>query len=306
MEQGASVSPFFLVVRPRSARPKPPAALREAVEAAGADFAFEVVAGVDRVAPAMSRALDAGHRRVIVVGPDAAVSQAANVVLSLKDVPDVVLGVVPAGLSRDVAASLGIGSLAAAISAALNGPARRFDAGRIVPEDPAAVSHFVVAASAGWLPPAKGSVPALLRRLPGQSGRLLAGAANLERSSVRTFTLTVDGIEHDGRYRGVSVHNTPRWQSGLLAAPGASQEDGLLDVLRWRDAGRVLLLRNFRAQMLVGAHVPGDAIERSPGRVVELSSPKRTAIFADGRPAGSLPARIEVLPRALSMLVPPA
>jgi len=296
-------TPLFLIVRANAAADAPQA-LRAAVEDAGAAFAFEPVRGLDDMPRAINHALDAGYATIVVAGSDAAFSRAADVLLGAGAASDVTLGLIPAGRSRDLAASLGIGTLAVATDTALHGVLRPFDAGRATTGDGAAVTHFVVAAAAGWIPPAAGAFPSSARGAPGAMGRLVAAAVRLARSPGRSFTLSVDGRERDGRYSAVSMHNLPRWQSGLMAAPGASPRDGLLDVLRWDADGRRGLLRTVRGQLEGGSHLADGGIERSPGRLIEVSSPRQTRLLADGRDAGCLPALVEVLPGALRILTP--
>ena len=48
-----------------------------------------------------------------------------------------------------------------------------------------------------------------------------------------------------------------------------------------------------------GSHVDMEGVNRHPAKVVEVSSPKRTLLDLDGELGGYLPARIEVMPKAL-------
>lgn len=303
MESTDGRPPLYLIVRSNAAT-HAPEPLREAVEAAGERFAFEPVRGLDEMPRAVGRALDAGYSTLAITGPDAAFSRAADAVLASGAGGDVTLGIVPAGRSHDIAATLGIGSLTTAVDAILSGSVTTIDAARATTGDGTVVTHFVVAAAAGWAPPADGIIRPAPRRLATGANRVAAAAMRLARSPARSFTLSIDGRERDGRYSAISMHNLARWQSGLLAAPGASPRDGLLDVLRWRAQSRRELLRTVRAQIDGTREHSDDDIERSPGRLVELSSPRTTTLLADGRDAGRLPARIEVLPGALRVLVP--
>lgn len=303
MDATAGASPLFLVVR-SSAAVHAPRALRDAVEAAGVPLAFEPVAGLGALPQAIERAIEAGHSTLIVAGSDAAFSLAADTLVRAGTSGTVALGIVPAGASRDVATSLGITSVTVAVQVALGGVTRPLDAGRATTADSADVTHFVVAAAAGWIPPAPGDVRAALRALPAQTGRMAAAWKRLVKAPTRSFTLSVDGAEMDGRYNAVSVHNLARWQGGLTGAPGASPGDGLLDVIRWEANGRRDVARSLRAQMDGSGHLADGAASRSPGRVVEVSSPHKVTLVADGRPVGQLPARIEVLPGALRVLSP--
>jgi diacylglycerol kinase family enzyme len=122
----------------------------------------------------------------------------------------------------------------------------------------------------------------------------------------RSFTLSIDGQEFDGRYNTISVHNMELWGGDLVAAPGAAPDDGLFDVIRWGDLGRREVLRAVDGQRKGGTHLEMEGLDRHPARVVELSSPKATRLDLDGEMGGYLPARIEMVPGVLRFAAPPA
>lgn len=122
----------------------------------------------------------------------------------------------------------------------------------------------------------------------------------------RQFTLTIDGNRFDGRYNSVSAHNMELWGGDLVAAPGASPDDGILDVIRWGDLGRRTVVKVLDAQRKGGAHLDMDGVDRHPARTLELSSPKRSALDLDGEHGGYLPAKVEIVPGALRFVCPPA
>jgi YegS/Rv2252/BmrU family lipid kinase len=103
----------------------------------------------------------------------------------------------------------------------------------------------------------------------------------------------------------VLLFNLPRYGLGLPLAADANPTDGLLNlcVFQRPGLGRLLgylwtVVRHRQAQC--------PDIQRRLVRRVRLSSPGHVALQLDGDPAGELPARVEVLPRALSLLVPEA
>lgn len=296
--------PFFLIVRTTLGFLGPQQQIRKAVEDAGSAFFFEPVQGTAAMGAAVRRALAAGRERFVVVGDDLAVSEAANALLASGSTEGRSLGVAPTGPTDTIAATLGIATLEAGVAAALAGHTRVLDAGKATWGEPEQSAYFVIAAAAGWDPPDRADVPPVLRKLPYEVGTAALAASRLVRSPGRTFTLSVDGNEHDGRYAAVSIHNTARWRDELLVAPGASPDDALLDVLQWKDRRRFGLLTGFLRQVRNRNRPAGGIAERCPGRLVELSSPRATALVLDGKPVGTLPARIEVVPRALSFLAP--
>jgi diacylglycerol kinase (ATP) len=108
------------------------------------------------------------------------------------------------------------------------------------------------------------------------------------------------------------VFNLPRYALGLPIAPTARGDDGLLDLVVFRDAGPWQALR-YLGMIRLGLHLrmPG-VFHRRVGRVV-VTSAAAVPVQLDGDPAGTLaagawstPWTAEVLPRALEVLVPAA
>jgi diacylglycerol kinase (ATP) len=95
------------------------------------------------------------------------------------------------------------------------------------------------------------------------------------------------------------------WGGDLVAAPGASPDDGLFDVIRWGDLGRAAILKAVAGQRNGGSHLDMDGVDRHPAMAIELSSPKPTRLDLDGELGGYLPARIEVVPGAIRFAAPP-
>jgi diacylglycerol kinase family enzyme len=113
------------------------------------------------------------------------------------------------------------------------------------------------------------------------------------------------GAQHDVRAVQLTVANSYRF-GGVVENPEASLEDGqlwlyALDVRGWWDALRIVVavgLRRFqrapRVETLRGARF-----------TVRSHQGRHHHVVADGEPVARLPATFSVLPRALTVLVPP-
>ncbi|WP_165251040.1 diacylglycerol/lipid kinase family protein [Paludisphaera soli] len=118
----------------------------------------------------------------------------------------------------------------------------------------------------------------------------------------------------------VFAFNLPRYALNLPFAPAARQDDGLLDLVVFRDPGPFQALY-YLWRVVLGNHLKLAGVHHRRVRRISLSSRGTVPIQIDGDPAGQLapggaedPAAagcsdlwtIEVLPRALRVLVDPA
>jgi diacylglycerol kinase (ATP) len=207
------------------------------------------------------------------------------------------LGVVPAGGGNDAARSLGLPAgdpLAAA--GMLAGLRRR-------PADLATVAGraYLNVAGAGF----DSEVNRVANQRLGWAGNrpryVGAVLAELVLGRVATFELALDG--RPTRLRGwlVAVANGPSYGGGMKVAPHASLDDGLLDVVVIHEVGKLEFLRTF-PKVFSGRHVEHPAVAVHRAARVELDADRTLAVYADGEPAGTLPATFQVRRAAIAVL----
>jgi diacylglycerol kinase family enzyme len=121
--------------------------------------------------------------------------------------------------------------------------------------------------------------------------------------SYRFPPITVDIVDSGEQLRGAMafVFNLPQYGLNLPIAPEARPDDGLLDLIVFQKPGVRNLLRYLGA-ILFHRRLP-DFIHRRV-RCVKLSAAEPVPLQIDGDPAGFLPATIEVVPNALTLLLP--
>ena len=254
-----------------------------------------------------SDAIASGRTFLVAGGGDGTLYEVANAIFAADAGKTVRLGTIGLGTAKDVAKGLGIARGSAAIRAIAAGAERPLDVGKVTALDEDGqeqVRYFLLEASAGWVPEISQGTPRWLKRLGDTAPYLVVTAFKMLGPMGRQFTLTIDGSQFDGRYNTISVHNLELWGGDLVAAPGAVPDDGLLDVIRWGDKGRVTVIKAVNGQRNGGTHVDLDGIDRHPAKIVVLSSPKRTRLDLDGELGGYLPATIEVIPKALRFVAP--
>lgn len=237
------------------------------------------------------QAAERGVERVVVVGGDGTLSDVANGLMGT----EVGLGVVPAGTGNDFARAIRVPTRPEqAARLALEGPARWIDLPHIRTRQRSLA--FVNVAGCGF-------DAEVVRRTPASGGActyVLGVLKTLMACRARVLRLTVDGQPLERRVVAVAVANGPRYGAGLLIAPAAVVDDGLLDVCLLGDLGRFELLRLLPG-MYRGAHRGHPRVEFFRCRELRAVSiaPGGVSCQADGELVGDLPATFSIQPRGL-------
>jgi diacylglycerol kinase (ATP) len=248
-------------------------------------------------AEAERRAADAvagGAAAVVAVGGDGAVHAALQAVAGTP----VPLGVVPAGTGNDLALALGVpGDPAAAARAVAEdlrtGAVRTVDAGRT------AGRWWATVLCCGF----DSAVSDRANRLRWPRGPRrydVAVLAELARLRPREVTLVLDGEHRTVPVTLVAVGNTCWYGAGMRICPGADPADGLLDVTVVGPMSRRELVR-ARPRLTDGSHVEHPAVTVHRAARVELSA-DGVRTWADGEPVAPLPAVVECVPGALTLV----
>jgi YegS/Rv2252/BmrU family lipid kinase len=209
------------------------------------------------------------------------------------------LGIVPGGRGNDLARVLGIPSdPAGAVAVLAAGATRRIDVGE------ANGRRFLGIVSVGFDSEAN--------RLANETS-FLRGSLVYAYAALRTllgwkpgrFTVRVE----DERYRftgySVSVANSRAFGGGMYVAPQAELDDGEFDIVAVGEVGKLRFVGNL-PKVFKGTHVEEDEVRVFRASHLELSASRPFPVYADGEHLTDLPARLRILPRALSVLVPPA
>jgi YegS/Rv2252/BmrU family lipid kinase len=241
---------------------------------------------------------------VVALSGDGMVGAIADV---LRHSPGAILGVLPGGRGNDLARVLGIPEDPVAACATIaKGVARAVDLGLVSPLDRADAGHaFVGIASVGFDSDANriaNQAPAWLGGLVYAYGALRALAS----WEPACFEIELDppGERHTVSGYSVGACNSKAYGGGMLAAPDALLDDGLLDVLLVEDVGKLGFLTGILPKVFSGDHVhhPGVRVHRA--REITISCERPFAMYADGDPIGELPVRVRALPAAITMLTP--
>ena len=269
-----------------------PVAVAE-LERLGAPHRVVLTTDIDHARAEAAAARDAGET-VAALGGDGLVRPLAAVLRGGESA----LAILPGGRGNDLARVLEIPSEpAAAARVAVEGRERTIDMATVDGEP------YVGIASLGFDSVAN-RIANEARLVRGNAVYLYAALRALAGWRPAAFEVTVDGERHELSGFSVGVANSRAYGGGMLVAPHAELDDGLLDVAavaampRWRFLTRVL------PRVFDGSYLSDPNVHVWRGAAIEIAADRPFEIYADGDPIGAVPARIEVVPRALRVIVP--
>lgn len=248
----------------------------------------------DRAIGAIAQGIDV----LAVAGGDGMVHLGVNLCADTKTP----LAIIAAGTGNDIARGLGlpVHDPIAAADVVGSGIPRQIDVVRHV--DPRGdVRWFAGVLGAGF----DSLVNERANTWPWPKGRMrynLAIARELPGFRAIPYAVTVDGVRHETAAMLVTVGNGQSYGGGMRVCPDASFDDGLLDVMVLHDISTLEFLKVFPT-VFKGTHVRHPAVEILRGREVTLEAEGIVA-YADGERFLPLPLTLEVVPSALTVMVP--
>jgi YegS/Rv2252/BmrU family lipid kinase len=225
---------------------------------------------------------------------------------ALRAVPGALAGVLPGGRGNDLARVLGVGADPRAACATIaQGVAHTMDLGEVRDASQRLPGRaFVGIASAGFDSDANriaNEAPAWLGGLVYAYGALRALAG--WRPARFEIELDPPGERHTFTGYSVIVANSRAYGGGMLVAPEALLDDGLVDVVTIGGVAKLRFLANL-PKVFKGTHVLMGTVQVFRAAEVEVVADRPFTMYADGDPIGQLPVRVRALAGAVTVLVP--
>jgi diacylglycerol kinase (ATP) len=133
----------------------------------------------------------------------------------------------------------------------------------------------------------------------GEFGYVLGVITKTAALHTYTFPMRVDGGPEDrAPITFLSVNNSRFTGGKMEMAPAASTSDGLLDIIRVGELGRLSLLKTF-PKIFKGTHIHHPAVRATQARAIDFDIPDVIDVMLDGEMLKLQPRRLEVLPAAL-------
>ncbi len=298
---------FAFLVNPASGggtAPKVVVPLARVLREAGAEVEVTYTTSAAET-PALVEEAVARDAVVVSVGGDGMLSSVAGSVSERGGV----LAVIPAGRGNDFARMLAVPhDTAAQARLLLDGETRSIDLLRATTGG----SSYVVAGSVyAGVDARAGEIVDRSHWLPSKLQYPYAAVRALATYRPVSCTVEIDGVRTTHQAATVVIANSRFYGKGMAIAPGASVDDGLLDVIVIEAASRSGLIRSL-PKVYDGGHVALDEVIVRTGRRVTLSGAHvgggAVPVGADGESLGELPAdaanplTVELLPGAVTVL----
>jgi diacylglycerol kinase (ATP) len=255
-----------------------------------------------------------GYDTILACGGDGTVHEVLQCLVG----SEVALGIIPLGTANALAQDLGLGtSPMKAARKLLDATPTQVPVGRIFYRDDSGREqscYFTVAAGIGADALLMASLDAGLKRRFGYALYIVEAVRIWATNPFPLFQVkfTPDGAERPSREAEASQLLAIRVRSfgGVLGqlAPGATLRNGSLRLITFNTRSRFRYLR-FLLAVVLGRHTFSRDVELHEAAQVECCprNGSKSPIFveADGEVLGALPAKLEVAPQKLTLLVPP-
>lgn len=305
-----------VIVNPKSQGGKLGTRWSELAETLGRAFPFEHVMtqGPGDATRLAREALRGGAERVVAIGGDGTINEVVNGFFEngAAIAPEASFALIPFGTGGDFRRTMRIPEDAAEAAAVIKANHRRkIDVGKLeltTRSGAKALRMFANIASFG----VSGVVDRLVNESGKKFGRLSFAIATARATwsyKNQRVQMVFDGADRvEATINTVAVANGKYFGGKMKVAPNAEVDDGWFDVIAMGDFTFADLLASGR-RLYQGTHLSMAKVTARRARVVEAEPVDPKAIVeldVDGECPGVLPARFEVVPSALWMVVPGA
>lgn len=255
-----------------------------------------------------AQAILRGERKLLAVGGDGTVNEVANAILNQTEVPstDILLAQLPVGTGNDWGRTIGIPSDGkAAVRMLKSGKPYVMDAGLLQYDlhGQSIQRWFVNIAGLGF--DAYVGLEANDRKAKGRGGKL--GYLFLLVKCLFNYTASPIVVEVDGQHHklmlfSMAIANCRYNGGGMMQAPNASPDDGILDLTIIREITRWGVIKNIR-KLFTGEFVNHPAVLQLRGKSIRIRAPKPVLVEVDGEDLGTTPIAVSIRQRCLRVLV---
>jgi len=250
----------------------------------------------EEATPIARKAIKDGYKTVIAMGGDGTIEAVMRGMMGSK----VRLGIVPAGTENNIAKSLGIPKdLEEACALIASDNLLKLDMGQVTTRKGKKFVFFEMATiglSAAVYPDANKAAGGKLSSIKATAMTFIH-----QETRPRIFLTLDDESKIEVETMLVMVSNTPVFGKNFLVAPGASLQDGLLDISVYPDFGKVELIRYYAAVM-DGGYSGDGKVQRYQARKLKVESSPKLEVMADGVALGKGTVKIKVRKNALRVI----
>jgi diacylglycerol kinase (ATP) len=252
------------------------------------------------------KAVDLGFKTIAVHGGDGTFNEVANGLLN-HGATGVALAFLPNGTGADLVRTLKIShALPQAARQASQGSIRSIDIGQVQFTDlegRPAQRYFVNVTDVGFGGDLVRYVNSHSKRWGGKLSFFKGLLVTLFQYRNKRVHITLDEQEKfELRASSIVVANGQYFGGGMWVAPEARLDDGLFNLVVIGDVSKKEVLTNV-TRLYRGTIAEHPKVRTFPARSIELTSDEEVFIDLDGELVGRLPARFQILPQKLPVII---
>lgn len=277
------------------------------INQAGLEFDFEFTQYPGHAAEIARQSIEKGYRCLVAVGGDGTINEVANGILFSDNPENTVLGVVNAGTANAFKMSLGLGEEKLDSGASWNTHQPiKIDVGMIHcrRQDKQVKHYFINEVSVGL--PAEvvkkwNYIPGSYSKKLNLLARTITGVLTLINSKNKRLNIDIINNSETGKFCTVVIANGKYFADGMIIAPNATLDDGLLDSIMIGDISMYDLIK-IRPKLYDGTYIDHEKFKETKVSEISIESEEKLIIEADGDIIGEGPVSIKVVPSALNVL----
>lgn len=239
-----------------------------------------------------------GYVGLCAIGGDGTMHELINGLLTRKDSKKIPLGLVTGGTGNSFMHDMNCLDPVVAAKRIVSGRIQKLDVMQVDAAGEIIYGYNIV----GWgIPTDVNIIAEKIRWLGGQ--RYNVGAViEVLRNKVRLAKITMDGQSIAGDYGFILACNTIHTGNAMKMAPLALVDDGLIDLLVVRKAGRLKLLSLF-TKIFKGGHVGDPVVGYHQVKEFSVVPLEDHILNIDGEIVGCTPIHVKLLPGVVDVMI---
>ena len=239
-----------------------------------------------------------GFAGLCAIGGDGTMHEMVNGIMTRKDGIRIPIGLITGGTGNSFMHDVDCLDPIEAVQRILTNRTRKIDIFRAETEEGTYFGFNIV----GWGMPTDINLLAEKMRWLGGQRYNIASIIEVLKFKTRVARIEIDGRNIVADFGFVIGCNTMYTGKGMKMAPLARLDDGLLDLLIVRKAGRIKLLRMF-PKIFSGKHIADPIVEYRQVKNFSIYPEEKNTLNIDGEMLGTTPVNVEVLEKEIEVLV---
>ena len=239
-----------------------------------------------------------GYDGFCAIGGDGTMHEVVNGMLTRNDGKKLPIGLITAGTGNSFMHDMDCLDPIIAAKRIVTGRLRKMDIAEVDANGETIYGFNIV----GWGIPTDVNLLANKIRWMGSQRYNFASIIEVIKNTRRLAKISIDGHTIAGDYGFILGCNTIHTGNGMKMAPLAQIDDGLIDLLIVRRAGRLKLFSLF-TKVFKGSHVGDPVVEYHQAKEFSIIPIEDHMLNIDGELIGSTPIHVKMLPGEIEILV---